>query len=583
MPRIVVVERERCNPVECGNYLCIRFCPVNRAGKECIVEGSDRKVNISEELCTGCGICVKKCPFEALHVINLPEELKSAPIHQYGKNGFRLYSLPTPIFGKVVGILGRNGIGKSTAIKILAQQLKPNMGGENGADISELISFFKGSEAQIFFERVKAGKIKVSYKPQAVDLVPKQFKGKVRALLERADEKGELKEIAEALELKDVLESDISLISSGELQRVAIAATVLKKANLYVFDEPTSYLDVKQRVNVSRFIKQLAGEETAVLVVEHDLIILDHMTDLVHIMYGKEGCYGVVSQPKVTRAAINTYLGGYLKEENIRFRDKPIAFAERPAGKLKPGAEIVSWTELEKRLDSFVLEARPGSLHKQVTGVLGANGIGKTTFVKMLAGVISPDKGELTKKVSVSYKPQYLSTGSDELVASFLKEAIQKFEVQLIRPLDLKRLLTKNLSQLSGGELQRVAIASCLSKDADLFLLDEPSAYLDVEQRLAVSKIIRERIEQGGKSAIVVDHDILFIDYLSESLMVLLGKPARHGSVNGPFHMEQGMNMFLSELDITMRRDKESKRPRINKEGSQMDRKQKEEGKRYYS
>jgi ATP-binding cassette subfamily E protein 1 len=400
--------------------------------------------------------------------------------------------------------------------------------------------------------------------------------------LKKIDEKNQLKEIAEQLEIVDVLESDVSSISGGELQRVAIAATVLKKANLYVFDEPTSYLDVKQRVKVSSFIKELADEGTAVLVVEHDLIILDSMTDLVHIMYGKAGCYGVVSQPKVTRAAINTYLSGYLKDENVRFREKPIRFFARPAVKLKEKAEIVSWSNVEKRLGSFKLEAKQGSLHKQVTGVLGANGTGKTTFVKILAGAIKQDKGQVNEKIRVSYKPQYLTSDSDEAVASFLKEAVQKFETQLVRPLEIKQLMTKRLSELSGGELQRVVIASCLSKEADLFLLDEPSAYLDVEQRLIVSKIIRERIEAAEKGALVVDHDTLFIDYLSEALMVFSGKPAKHGVVNGPFSMEEGMNNFLKELGITMRRDPESKRPRINKPGSRMDRKQKDEGKLYY-
>src|SRR3989344_8877200 len=126
--RIAVVKKERCNPMGCGNYLCIRVCPVNRAGKECIVIGEDKKALIDEELCIGCGICVNRCPYEAISVLNLPEELTQNPIHRFGKDQFALFSLPTPIFGKVVGILGVNGIGKSTAIKILAEITKPNFG-----------------------------------------------------------------------------------------------------------------------------------------------------------------------------------------------------------------------------------------------------------------------------------------------------------------------------------------------------------------------------------------------------------------------------------------------------------------------
>lgn len=130
MTRIAVIEKEKCHPYACGDFLCIRVCPINRTGKECIVKGEDGRAKINTELCTGCGICPKRCPFEAIHIVNLPEALNKDPIHRYGENGFHLYNLPVPIFGKVVGILGVNGIGKSTAIKMLAGVLKPNLGKE---------------------------------------------------------------------------------------------------------------------------------------------------------------------------------------------------------------------------------------------------------------------------------------------------------------------------------------------------------------------------------------------------------------------------------------------------------------------
>ncbi len=584
MTRIAVIEKEKCNPSGCGDYLCIRLCPVNRTGEECIVRGDDNKAGINTELCTGCGICSKRCPFGAIHIVNLPEALKQEPIHRYGENGFHLYSLPAPMFGKVVGVLGVNGIGKSSAIKILAGVLKPNLGGDKEADYSSIIEYFKGSEAQLFFEKVRDSKIKVSYKPQQVELIPKQFRGKVIDLLNRVDEKGKAQEIIDLLDLRDFIDTDISDISGGELQRVAIAATVLKDANLYIFDEPTSYLDIKQRIKVSRFIRELADENTAVIAVEHDLIVLDYMADLVSIMYGEKGAYGIVSQPKPVKSGINTFLEGYLKEENIRFRDSSIRFGSRSAQKEREKPVLVSWTGLKKSLGRFELTAEEGKLKKSdVCGILGENGIGKTTFARLLAGVEEQDSGEINENIKVSHKPQYLQSDSDELVASYISDAVQNYEVQLVRPLGLKGLFTKKLSELSGGELQKVAIARCLSQDADLYLLDEPSAYLDVEQRLVVSRMIRDMMEQKGKSCLVVDHDLLFIDYLSDSLMIFKGEPARRGMVSGPFDMAGGMNTFLSGLDITMRRDKESNRPRINKPQSQMERKQKSEEKLYYS
>lgn len=584
MPRICVVHKDKCNPAGCGGYLCMRICPINRQGKECIVKEIDMKVRIDEKLCTGCGICPNRCPFEALSVVNLPEELTKQPIHQYGPNGFHLYNLPVPIFGQVVGVLGKNGIGKSTAIQVLAGVLKPNLGKETGAGYDELINFFKGSEAQIFFEKIKKGEIKASYKPQQVDMIPKSFSGKVKELLKKVDETGRFDEIVEKLELKDVLDTDVKNISGGELQRVAIAATVLKKANFYIFDEPTSYLDIKQRIKVSRFIKGLAKEDTAVLVVEHDLIILDYMTDLVHVMFGKPGVYGIVSLPKATRAGINVYLDGYLREQNIRFRDYSLKFYAKPPVASHAKTALTSWKDLQKKLNKFSLSAKDGTVNrKSAVSILGENGIGKTTFVKMLAGVIEPDSGEILQKVSVSYKPQYLETSSDNIVASFLKDAIDKYDVQIIRPLDIKPLMFKQLNQLSGGELQRVSVAHCLSQKADLYLLDEPSAYLDVEQRLLVAKVIRDVAEDRGCSILVVDHDLVFVDYFSDELIVFDGIPAKKGEAKGPYTMENGMNVFLRDLDITMRRDKESNRPRINKPGSRMDREQKEAGKLYYT
>ncbi len=587
MVRIAVIEKEKCHPNRCGNYLCARLCPVNRTGSDCIIEGSDGKAFINAILCTGCGICPKRCPFHAIHIINLPEALDRPPVHQYiDANGFRLFNLPTPMFGKVVGVLGRNGIGKSTALKILAGVLKPNLGkfGGETADLNHLIQFYKGTEAQLFFEKLRDGKIKAVYKPQAVDLIPKSATGTVRELLTKVDEKGEFERITRELDLTEFLDSNVTDISGGELQRVAIAAAVLRKANLYIFDEPTSYLDIRQRLKVSEFIRSLANEQTAVLVVEHDLIVLDHITDLIYLMYGEEAAYGIVSGIKPTRVAINVYLEGYLREENVRFRDQQINFSSRPVQHKKILYELTSWDGILLEQGKFRLDAPKGIVHKhRVVGILGENGTGKTTFVKVLAGVLKPGQGAITEQVKVSYKPQYINGDSHAKVREMLGAGADQYAAQIIKPMGIDRLLDLSLDELSGGELQRVAIARCLTQDADLYLLDEPCAYLDVEQRLIVSKIIRETMDLRGKSALIVDHDLLFIDYVSDDLIVFLGTPAKHGIVQGPFLMEDGMNKFLGHLDITLRRDHDSKRPRINKKGSQLDREQRSSGKLYYS
>ncbi len=595
--RIAVIEKDKCNPQGCGGYLCIRVSPGNRMGKEVFVIGPDGKAQVNEEVCTDAeSITVKKCPFGAIHMVKLPEKLTDKPIHRFGKDGFSLFSLPVPIFGQVNGILGINGIGKSTAVKVVAQMLQPNFGitattaeeQDKKARINKLIQMFKGSQAQLFFEKVRDGSISVSMKPQAVDAIPKTFKGTAQQLLHKVckDQK-KITAVAEELGITGVLETDIAQVSGGELQRVAIAAAVLKghaKTNVYIFDEPTSYLDIKQRISVSNFLRRLTNPETAVVAVEHDLIILDYLADVVHIMYGEAGAYGIASQPRPTRAAINTYLSGYLREENMKFRPHEIKFETKPPAKAISKESLIVWKDVKKKLGKFHLTVASGELpRKHVIGVLGENGLGKTSFVKLLAGELKPDSGSISANIKISYKPQYIHSGEfgDKQVTDILVKA--QNDAQLMARLEIEPLLLKKLAELSGGELQRIMIAKCLAEDVDLYLLDEPAAYLDVEQRMAVSKLLRERMDTHGKTALVVDHDLLLIDYVSDMLMVFEGQPAISGQAIGPFQMEDGMNQFLKGLGMTLRRDKDSSRPRINSPGSRLEREQKAEGRYYYS
>ncbi len=582
MVRIAVIRKEDCHPQQCGNYLCIRVCPVNRKGDECIFKADDTKAGIDENLCIGCDICVKKCPFDAISIINLPEQLDKPPVHRYGRNGFHLYNMPVPVFGKVVGIVGRNGIGKSTMLKIMANLLKPNLGKETEASQHELISFFKGTEAQRFFELQRQGKITVSYKPQHVDSIPKSVQGNVGALLKKSDETGRLSEISEKLGISHLLSRELSQLSGGELQLVAIAAAMMKKANVFVFDEPSSYLDVKQRLKACSAIKEMATDETAVIVVEHDLIIMDYLADLVYVVYGREACFGAASLPKAGKTGLNAYLSGFLREENMRFRDTAIHFMPATIHKKPKNPVLTSWDDMGVSLGKFSLGVAQGELLKnEVVGVVGENGIGKTTFVKLLAGILPPDKGGITKPVTISYKPQYIDSTSTDLVSVVLKSAVEKYSVELIRPLQLDKFLMKQINELSGGELQRVAIAHCLSQDVDLYLLDEPSAYLDIEQRLLLAKIIRDFMETHEKTTLIVDHDLLFLDYLCHKLILMEGTPGKHGFLKGIIDVTTGMNHFLQHISVTMRRDAETHRPRINKPGSVLDREQKATGNYY--
>jgi ATP-binding cassette subfamily E protein 1 len=581
--RIAVINQDRCQPRKCAKE-CEYFCPPVRTGDETILF-VDGKPLITENLCVGCGICVRKCPFSAITIINLPEELES-PVHRYGQNGFALYGLPVPMEGRVTGLLGQNGIGKSTAVSILSGVLSPNLG--KNASLDEVLQRFAGSALGDYLRRVADKGVKTAYKPQYVDRIPRSYSGPLSGLLERTDERGALGELVERLGLIRLMDREIGSLSGGELQRAAIAACAAREADFYFFDEISPHLDIYQRINAARILQELSAKK-AVMVVEHDLALLDLLAESVHVVFGAPGAYGIITRPKGVRVGINQYLKGSLPEENVRIRGEAVEFEVRAPRMEKEVPILVEYQEFTKEYPSFSLRAEAGVIRRgEVVGILGANGIGKSTYIKILGGVERPTKGSLDLKLKVSCKPQYLKADAEMTVEGLLREATSGFygsfyQAEILRPMGLENLLEQSLADLSGGELQRVAITACLSREADLYLLDEPSAHLDVEQRMMAAKVMRRFAESSERSVLVVDHDIYLIDLLSERLMVFEGEPGVRGLARPPYEMREGMNTFLRSIGITFRRDEETHRPRVNKPGSRLDRMQREQGEYYYS
>jgi len=553
-----------------------------------IIDKKTKKPILSEELCSGCGICTNRCPFNAVSIINLPEALED-PIHRYGQNMFELFGLPNIREGSVVGILGPNGIGKSTIIRMLSGELKPNLGKyDEEVSWEEIVSYFKGSQLQLYFKKLSEGELKVVHKPQMVDLLPKFVKGNVQKLMESIDERGVMEDVMDYLELRSILGRDVSKLSGGELQRVAIAAAALREADFYYFDEPTSWLDVRQRLNAVKVIRNLAEAGKSVMVIEHDLAALDAISDYVHILFGEPGAYGVVSHMRGVRVGINSYINGFLREENVRFRKQPIVFDVKPPAPDIEAEILAEYSKLKKSYNGFKLEADEGQIqHDEIITAFGPNGIGKTTYAKILAGVTKPDKGKINKNVSIAYKPQYLVSDFDGTVQELLittapTYGTNMFKTEILKPFSLEALLDKEVDELSGGELQRLSVAVTLSRGSEIYLFDEPTAFLDVEQRLKAAKAIKRVVESRNAAAIIIDHDIVFIDYISDRAMVFDGEPGVNGHASSPMNLRFAMNSFLSSVGITFRRDKETKRPRVNKLGSYLDRKQKEKGEYYY-
>ena len=589
--RVAVLDEELCKPKKCG-LECIIYCPVNKTGGKCIVQREeDAKAVISEDLCTGCGICVKKCPFEAIVIVNLPKELDEHKIHQYGINSFRLYHLPTPKKGSVVGLLGRNGMGKSTIVNILSGNLRPNFGNyDSNIQWEHVIEKFHGSELKSHFENIANGNFKVSIKPQLVYKIPKVFKGTVNEILKKFDENKTADEISEKLGLKNSLNKNLNELSGGELQRLAVTVAAIKDAEYYFFDEPSSYNDIYQRLAVAKVIQNLASKGKTVMVIEHDLTLLDYLSDYIHILYGESGAYGIVSSLQSTKAGINNFLDGFIPSENIRFREKKFRFDTfNPVDDFILNNIVTQYSELQKNFNAFRLKVSEGKIRKgEVLGVIGANALGKTTFMKMIAGVENADTGKIETNAKISYKPQYITQEYDSDVKSLLYTAYQNIiegsivEEQIIIPLGVKKLYEKNIKNLSGGELQKVAIAISLMRDVDIYALDEPSAFLDIEERIALAKFIQRFVRAQAKSAIIIDHDMQLIDIVSDSLIIFNGNEGVYGIASKPMSKIEGMNLFLRGLGITYRRDETTGRPRVNKNGSQLDKLQKNSGEYYY-
>ncbi|KAI9670629.1 MAG: Fe-S cluster-binding ribosome biosynthesis protein [Alyxoria varia] len=591
LTRVAIVNSDKCKPKKCRQE-CKKSCPVVRTGKLCIEVSPESKIAfISERLCIGCGICPKKCPFGAINIINLPTNLEQQVTHRYSANSFKVHRLPMPRPGQVLGLVGTNGIGKSTALKILSSKLKPNLGRyENPPDWEEILKHFRGSELQNYFTKMLEDDYKAVVKPQYVDQLPKAVKSKNRTvggILKNVGQMNNYEEILDAMELRQVLDRDIDNLSGGELQRFAIATTCVQKADVYMFDEPSSYLDVKQRLNAAKAIRNLVRPDSYVIVVEHDLSVLDYLSDFICVLYGQPAVYGVVTLPFSVREGINVFLDGNIPTENLRFREESLQFriGDTTDDFMTDKTRAFEYPKMTKTMGDFKLSVKSGRFtDSEIMVMMGENGTGKTTFCRLLAGVIKPDGDQSIPEMNISMKPQKITpkfTGTvrqlffKKIKSSFLSP---QFQTDVYKPLKLDDFIDQEVQHLSGGELQRVAIVLALGIPADIYLIDEPSAYLDSEQRIVAARVIKRFIMHSKKTAFVVEHDFIMATYLADRVIVFDGKPSIDAYANAPESLLTGCNKFLKNLDVTFRRDPNSYRPRINKYDSQLDKEQKASG-----
>ncbi|KAJ1380927.1 RNase L inhibitor RLI, possible metal-binding domain [Sesbania bispinosa] len=477
LTRIAIVSNDRCKPKKCRQE-CKKSCPVVRTGRLCIEVTLLRRRLLS--YLRNCALDAK-CPFEAIQIINLPKDLDKDTTHRYGPNTFKLHRLPVPRPGQVLGLVGTNGIGKSTALKVLAGKLKPNLGRfTNPPDWQEILTYFRGSELQNYFTRILEDDLKAIIKPQYVDHIPKAVQGNVGQVLDQKNERDMKAELCHDLELNQVIDRNVGDLSGGELQRFAIAVVAIQNAEIYMFDEPSSYLDVKQRLKAAQVIRSLLRPNSYVIVVEHDLSVLDYLSDFICCLYGKPGAYGVVTLPFSVREGINIFLAGFVPTENLRFRDDSLTFkvAETPQETAEEAQTYAryKYPTMTKTQGNFKLRVVEGEFtDSQIIVMLGENGTGKTTFIRMLAGLLKPDTVEggsdaEMPEFNVSYKPQKISPKFQSTVRHLLHQKIRdaythpQFVSDVMKPLLIEQLMDQEVVNLSGGELQRVALCLCLGK-----------------------------------------------------------------------------------------------------------------------
>ncbi len=566
--RVAVIKEDECEAPDNCNYICADVCPrVRQGAKETVYARENGKAAITESLCISCGICVKRCPFDAIRIINLPDEMAKELTFQYDVNTFRTFNIATPIENKVVGLVGRNGIGKTTNINLISNELLPNFGNFNKKySHDEIIKEFRGKDIQPYLTKLYNNDLNIAKKNQSFSQ-----SGKVGEIVR----KNRFGIIAE-----DLMNREAETLSGGESQLVEIARVLDEEADVYIFDEPMNYLDINARINVATKIKESLLNKT-VVVVEHDLVMLDYLTEFVQILYGSEANYGIASHIMPSRNGINTYLEGYLPTENVRFRDYSINIKKTlPSVTNEP---FISWPEFIVKLDDFTLDTKGGKLYRgDVIGVLGENGIGKSTFMKALAGLIETSIGRLDLGIKIAYKPQIVKP-FDMLVSDALLNMAPEYQNDMnitsaLNKLGINRIINKNVKNLSGGELQKLAIMMTLMQKADIYLIDEPSANLDIEDRLECMNIISSFISSRSKCAIVVDHDLTFLDSTCPKSILFRGKKGINGMTDEIENTGKAINSFLKGIGVTIRRDKDSGRPRINQRGSRLDIEQKAAG-----
>lgn len=428
--------------------------------------------------------------------------------------------------GECVVICGRSGCGKTTLIRLLNGLIPEyfsaevegtlTIGGESILEKSvEELSYkvgtvFQNPATQFFHRKVED------------ELVfPCENQG-----IATQDIQTRLVTVTELLQLADELSQDLLQLSGGRRQRVAIATAMMQQPQVLLLDEPTANLDEKGIVQITAAIEQIKTLGITILISEHRLHFLTDVAD--RYVYFEDG--------KLTN--------DWMREEFLQ-----LSIEERKQLGLRSRTLKEAWKRIEtipevSGQDGLAFKMLELGYHKRnplyavppvtissgkVTGILGDNGTGKSTFLKTIAGLQKSLQGQirlngeiLTKKQLQKQTAFVMQETRLQLVSPTVEEEITlgttKNSTEISEALGLSAFLKEHPLALSGGQIQRVMIANALLQEKTVYLFDEPTSGLDYGQMIEVSHLLQQ-LAQKGNIVIVVTHDVELIASCCDEVM----------------------------------------------------------------
>jgi len=486
--------------------------------------------------------------------------------------------------GAKIGVVGPNGAGKSTILKIMAGLDQPSNGEARlspGYSVGILLQEPPLNEDKTVLGNVEEGlgQIKADVdRFNAISIAMAEPDADFDTLMEEMGQLQEKIDAADAWDLDSQLEqamdalrcpppdADVTVLSGGERRRVALCKLLLQKPDLLLLDEPTNHLDAE---SVLWLEQHLAAYHGAVLAVTHDRYFLDHVAQWIAEidrgrLYPYEGNYSTYLQKKSERLTVqgkkDAKLARRLVAELEWVRSNAKARAVKSKARLTRYEEMAAEADRTRKLDFEEIQIPPGprlgstvievnELQKGydgrvlidglsftlprngIVGVIGANGVGKTTLFKTIVGLETPDDGSVKvgETVKISYVDQSragldptknlwetVSDGNDYIQVGHVEIPSRAYVSQFgFKGPDQQKMT----GVLSGGERNRLNLALTLKEGGNLLLLDEPTNDLDVE---TLGSLENALLEFPG-CAVVISHDRWFLDRVVTHILAYEG------------------------------------------------------------